>query len=158
VIAAASSARYKIPRSVLVVIHTIELQVLLLERAPWPGYWQSVTGSLAREDEPLVAAAVREVAEETGIDATRYALADWGIDNRYEIYSEWRWKYAPGVTHNVERVFGLTLPTAIEIVLAPAEHSRYLWLPWREAAEKCFSWSNRDAILMLPERSAPPSS
>ena len=114
---------HKIPRSVLVVIHTVALEVLLLERAPWPGYWQ-------------------------------HTLADWGIENRYEIYREWRWKYAPGITHNVERVFGLTLPGRVEIALAPAEHARYLWLPWRQAAEKCFSWSNRDAILMLPERPA----
>jgi len=145
---------YKIPRSVLVVIHTRALEVLLLERAPWPGYWQSVTGSVAREDEPLGETAVREVREETGIDAARYPLADWGIDNRFEIYRKWRSRYAPGVTHNVERVFGLTLPARVEPVLAPAEHSHHLWLPWREAAEKCFSWSNRDAILMLPARVA----
>ena len=138
----------------LVVIHTRALEVLLLERAPWPGYWQSVTGSVAREDEPLAETAVREVREETGIDAAGYALADWGIDNRYEIYRQWRSRYAPGVTHNVERVFGLTLPAPVEPVLAPAEHSRHLWLPWREAADKCFSWSNRDAILMLPARVA----
>jgi dATP pyrophosphohydrolase len=144
--------RHKIPRSVLVVVHTRELSVLLLERAPWPGYWQSVTGSLAREDEPLVETAIREVREETGIDATRHRLADWGIENRYEIYREWRWKYAPGVTHNVEHVFGLTVPEPIEVALAPAEHSRHLWLPWRDAAEKCFSWSNRDAILALPAK------
>jgi len=148
-----SEPGHKIPRSVLVVVHTPELLVLLLERAPWPGYWQSVTGSLARQDEPHVAAAIREVREETGIDATRHALADWGIENRFEIYREWRWKYPPGVTHNVERVFGLTVPEPVAVTLAPAEHSRHLWLPWREAAEKCFSWSNRDAILMLPERS-----
>ena len=150
--AAGAPARYKIPRSVLVVIHTPNLRVLLLERAPWPGYWQSVTGSLARADEPLVETAVREVREETGIDATRHRLADWGIENRYEIYREWRWKYPPGVTHNVEHAFGLTVPEAVEVTLAPEEHSRQLWLPWREAAEKCFSWSNRDAILALPGR------
>ena len=84
--------------------------MLLLERAPWPGYWQSVTGSLAYASEPLAATAMREVREETGIDASRHTLADWGIENRYEIYREWRWQYAPGITHNVERVFGLTLP------------------------------------------------
>ncbi len=145
---------YKIPRSVLVVVHTPDLRVLLLERAPWPGYWQSVTGSLAREGEPLEDTAVREVREETGIDARGAALADWGIENRYEIYPEWRWKYAPGVTHNVEHVFGLTVPAPRAVALAPAEHSRSVWLPWREAAQKCFSWSNRDAILMLPAKLA----
>jgi dATP pyrophosphohydrolase len=145
---------YKIPRSVLVDPHE-RARGAALERAPWPGYWQSVTGSVdggraARRDGGA------RVREETGIDATRHALVDWGIDNRYEIYRKWRSRYAPGVTHNVERVFGLTLPAAGEPVLAPAEHSRYLWLPWREAADKCFSWSNRDAILMLPERVTAP--
>ena len=148
------SMRYKIPRSVLVVVHTPDQRVLLLERAPWPGYWQSVTGSLAHEEEPLTETAVREVWEETGIDAPRDVLADWGFENRYEIYPEWRWKYAPGVTHNVEHVFGLTVPAPRDVKLAPAEHSRFAWLPWREAAEQCFSWSNRDAILMLPEKLA----
>jgi dATP pyrophosphohydrolase len=143
---------FKIPRSVLVVIHTPSLDVLLLERAPWPGYWQSVTGSIDREDEPLAEAAAREVGEETGLVVAPDALADWGIDNRYEIFAEWRWKYAPGVTENVERVFGLIVPEPFSVRLEPAEHSRYLWLPWQEAAAKCFSWSNRDAILLLPER------
>jgi dATP pyrophosphohydrolase len=146
--------QYKIPRSVLVVVHTPDLAVLLLERAPWPGYWQSVTGSVASADEPLRDTAVREVAEETGLDAARYALADWGIENTYEIYRQWRSRYAPGVTHNVEHVFGLTVPEAVPVRLAPREHSQYLWLPWQAAAEKCFSWSNRDAILALPERLA----
>jgi len=151
--AAATAERpHKIPRSVLVVIHTPALDVLLLERAPWPGFWQSVTGSVDREDEPLRDTAVREVAEETGLDAARHALEDWGIENRFEIMQHWRSRYGPGVTHNVERVFGLTVPEPLPVRLAPAEHSRQLWLPWREAAEKCFSWSNRDAILLLPER------
>jgi len=145
---------YKIPISVLVVIHTPALDVLLMERAPFPGYWQSVTGSLDREDEPLAGTAVREVLEETGIDATRHRLVDWRIENRFEIYRQWRSRYAPGVTHNVEHVFGLTVPERQPVRLDPQEHSAYVWLPWREAADKCFSWSNRDAILALPERAA----
>ncbi len=144
--------QYKIPRSVLVVIHTADLQVLLIERAAAPGFWQSVTGSLDREDEALAATAAREVAEETGIDATRYALSDWGIENRYEIFKRWRNRYAPGITHNTEHVFGLILPAPVPVVLAPGEHVAQVWLPWREAAAKCFSWTNRDAILLLPEK------
>jgi len=146
------SESYKIPRSVLVVIHTPDLQVLLMERVPWPGFWQSVTGSVDYEDEPYRDTAIREVAEETGLDATRYKLTDWGIDNRYEIFKRWRSRYAPGVTHNDERVFGLEVPEPLPIKCAPDEHYGYVWLPWKEAAEKCFSWSNRDAILTLPER------
>ena len=143
---------YKIPRSVLVLIHTPDLQVLLMERVPWPGFWQSVTGSVDRIDEPLRETAIREVKEETGLDATSYELSDWGIDNRYEIFKQWRSRYAPGVTHNQERVFGLLLPEPMPVAVEPREHYGYIWLPWQEAADKCFSWSNRDAILALPAR------
>ncbi len=144
-------APYKIPRSVLVVIHTPALDVLLIQRARWPGYWQSVTGSVDSEEEVLRETAIREVMEETGIDATGHRLVDWEIENVFEIYNKWRSRFAPGVTHNRERVFGLGVPHRIHVRLAPAEHSDQVWLPWREAAEKCFSWSNRDAILRLPE-------
>lgn len=143
---------YKIPVSVLVVIHTPELQVLLLERADWPGFWQSVTGSVEREDEPFAQAAIREVGEETGLDARAYRLADWGIENRFEIYERRLPLFQPGVTHNTEHVFGLTVPQPLPVRLAPLEHTRSQWLPWREAAAMCYSWSNRDAILLLPEK------
>ncbi len=149
---AASPRRHKIPISVLVVVHTPALDVLLMERAPWPDYWQSVTGSVDREDEPLFETAVREVREETGIDARRHRLVDWGIQNRFEIYKLWQSRFAPGVTHNTEHVFGLTVPEQVPVRLEPQEHSQFVWLPWQEAAARCFSWSNRDAILMLPER------
>ena len=143
---------YKIPESVLVVIHTPALEVLLIERADKPGYWQSVTGSLDRADEPLAETCRREVAEETGIDlaARGGVLRDWGLANVYEIYPVWRHRYAPGVTHNTEHVFGLTLPARVPVRLEPREHLAYLWLPWREAADRCFSPSNAEAILQLP--------
>lgn len=144
---------YKIPRSVLVVIHTEDRQVLLIERADWPGFWQSVTGSVDPGEEDWAQTARREVGEETGIDASRFVLSDWGIENRFEIYAKRRKRYPPGTTHNIERVFGLLLPAPLPVTLAPAEHTSYEWLPWEEAAAKCFSWSNRDAILMLREGS-----
>ncbi|HMW56768.1 MAG: dihydroneopterin triphosphate diphosphatase [Candidatus Accumulibacter phosphatis] len=143
--------QYKRPVSVLVVIHTRDLQVLLLERATHAGYWQSVTGS-QEEGEPLLTTAIREVGEETGIKVLAEGLVDWQLSNRYEIFAEWRHRYAPGVLHNTEHVFSLLLPAAQPVTIAAEEHLRYCWLPWREAAAKCFSWSNRDAILMLPER------
>jgi dATP pyrophosphohydrolase len=146
---------YKIPESVLVVIHTDDLQVLLLERADQPGYWQSVTGSKDSVEESLVETAVREVAEETGIavgssDVPFEALRHWGLSNLYEIYPVWRHRYAPGVTHNVEHVFSLRVRADISLRLAPREHLQHVWLPWREAADRCFSPSNAEAILLLP--------
>jgi dihydroneopterin triphosphate diphosphatase len=144
--------RYKIPVSVLVVIHTPDLQVLLAERAGWPGFWQSVTGSLEHADEDLSEAALREVREETGIDAGRYMLRDWHIRNRFEIYKRGISRYAPGTTHNTEHVFGLAVAEPQQVRVAPDEHLRYQWLPWREAAAICLSWSNREAILLLPRK------
>lgn len=138
----------KKPVSVLVLIHTPDLQVLLLERAAHPGFWQSVTGSQEGE-EPLIATALRETAEETGLAAKVEDLVDWRLANRYQIFPEWRHRYPPGVTENTEHVFSLMLPLAASVAVAPAEHLGYRWLPWREAARAVFSWSNRDAILML---------
>lgn len=141
----------KQPVSVLVVIYTAALDVLLLERADHPGYWQSVTGS--REgDEPLFATAIREVREETGLTASKVALTDWQLQNSYEIYPHWRHRYPPGITTNAEHVFGLQLPQSVPVQLSPREHLSHQWLPWQEAAEKVFSPSNREAILQLPER------
>lgn len=144
---------HKIPVSTLVVIHTRALEVLLLERADHPGFWQSVTGS-QDEGETLRETAVREVMEETGIDATRHELSDWNLQNVFEIYAVWRARYAPGVTHNTEHVFGLRVPSPLPVRVEPREHLAALWLPWREAAARVFSWSNRKAILTLPERYA----
>ena len=138
----------KQPVSVLVVVHTPAREVLLLERALHPGYWQSVTGS--REgDEALIDTAKREVAEETGLPADAGEWVDWHLTNTFEIFAQWRHRYAEGVTHNVEHVFSLCVPTACDIVTAPSEHRAWRWLPQRAAAEACFSWTNRDAILML---------
>jgi dATP pyrophosphohydrolase len=143
---------YKIPESVLVVIYTRESEVLLIRRAD-AGTWQSVTGSKDALSEPWEETACREVMEETGLDARHPALSlhDWALENVYEIYPAWRYRYAPGVTRNRERVFGLALPHRMPIQLSPKEHTEYQWLPWRAAADTCFSPSNAEAILMLPQ-------
>jgi dihydroneopterin triphosphate diphosphatase len=144
---------FKQPVSVLVVIHSTDGQILLLERVAHAGYWQSVTGS-QEGSESLIETAQREVAEETGIITSTRQIKDWQVTNTFEIFAEWRHRYAPGVSHNTEHVFSLEIADAQPISLAPDEHSSYQWLPWREAAAKCFSWSNRDAILRLGEKSA----
>ena len=141
---------HKLPISVMVVVHTVQREVLLMERALRPGYWQSVTGSLDTMDEPLERAAAREVLEETGIDGGR--LERWNVTYTFEIYKQWRSRFAPGAIHNVENVFALELHARVPVTLAREEHTAFAWLPWREAAAKCFSWSNRDAILMLGEQ------
>jgi dATP pyrophosphohydrolase len=144
----------KIPESVLVVIHTAAGQVLLLERADHPGYWQSVTGSKDTPDELLLETCRREVLEETGLDVLLYKLLDWRHTNRFEIFKHWRGRYADGVTHNTEHVFGLCLPEALPVRLSPREHLQYAWLAWQEAAGRCFSWTNAQAIQSLAQRLA----
>lgn len=142
---------YKTPVSALVLIHTVDLQVLIMERADKAGFWQSVTGSIENGETPYHAA-IREVLEETGIDVRLLELQDWECSNVYEIYSHWRHRYAPGITQNTEHIFGLELTAPIPIQLAPDEHVRYEWVDWREAAKRVFSWTNVDAIRKLGER------
>ena len=146
---------YKQPLSVLVLVYTSDLAVLLLERADYPEHWQSVTGSV-EAGESLEHAAVRELAEETGIEAAAFGgVTDWKMQNVFEIFPQWRDRYPPGTTHNTEHVFALEVPAPVPVRLAPREHVRFLWLPWRDAVEKCFSWTNRAAIEALPAHARP---
>ena len=143
---------YKVPVSTLIVVYTRDLRVLLLERADYPDHWQSVTGS-QEPGETLLATGTRELAEETGIAADAWGgLDDWHASREFEIFAQWAHRYPPGTTHNTEHWFGLALPAPVPIRLAPREHLRHAWLPWQEAAQRCFSWTNRDAILQLPQR------
>ena len=142
---------FKIPESVLVVIHTPQLDVLMIERADNPGFWQSVTGSKDALTEALRDTALREVMEETGISAGANEFVDWSVSNIYEIYPAWRGRYAPGVTHNTEHVFSLCVPAGTSVQLSPREHIAYRWLPYLDAADLCFSPSNAEAILLLPQ-------
>jgi dATP pyrophosphohydrolase len=148
-------ATYKIPQSVLVVIYTPLLDVLLIKRADAPDFWQSVTGSKDTLDEPFEHTAVREVGEETGVDCSPGTLLapylhDWQLENVYDIYPRWQHRYAPGVTRNTERLFGLMVPAGTALRLSPDEHTDYQWLPYQQAATACFSPSNAEAILLLP--------
>lgn len=148
----ASPLPHKLPQSVLVVMHDAQGHVLLIERAKQPGFWQNVTGAKDMPEESWLTTAMREVQEETGVQAPPETFVDWGLENVYEIYPMWRHRYAPGVTHNTERVFSLCIDRDTPIVLAPREHTQFVWLPLHEAADKCFSPSNAEAILQLPSR------
>lgn len=146
---------FKIPQSVLVVIYTPTLDVLLIKRADAADFWQSVTGSKDSLEESFGETAAREVQEETGMDCQAGAplamgLTDWGLENVYEIYPQWRRRYGPGVTRNTEHLFGLRVPAGTPVVLSSREHTQFQWLPYRDAAAACFSPSNAEAILMLP--------
>ena len=150
---------FKIPQSVLVVIYTPALEVLLIRRADADDFWQSVTGSKDDLQETFGQTARREVFEETGIDCMAGSilagnLQDWALENVYEIYPRWRHRYAPGVLHNTEHLFGLQVPHGTPIKLSPAEHTAHKWLPYRQAAQMCFSPSNAEACLMLPRFAA----
>lgn len=142
---------FKIPESVLVVIHTPQLDVLLIERSDHPGFWQSVTGSRDTLEEPLLQTAMREVKEETGICSDADQFVDWAMSNIYQIYPVWRHRYAPGVTHNTEHLFSLCVPQTSVVTLNPGEHTAWQWLPYLAAADLCFSPSNAEALLMLPQ-------
>ena len=145
----------KIPISVLVVIYNTGGKVLLIERADRKAFWQSVTGSLDSLHEAPRVAAEREVFEETGIQVAALdptALQDMHHQVEYEIYPQWRHRYAAGVTKNTEHWFSLKVPDNVQVRLAPREHVAYQWLPYQDAAKQCFSPSNGEAILKLFSR------
>jgi dihydroneopterin triphosphate diphosphatase len=148
---------HKIPRSVLVVIHTPQNDVLLIERTDAngraSGVWQSVTGSLDREDESFTGCAIREIQGETGLDANApgHLLTDWKLENTYDIWPHYLHRYAPGVTRNTERVFGLCIPAPVKVTLSPSEHVNQMWLPWDQAALRVSSASNEAAIRRLAQ-------
>lgn len=145
---------FKRPESVLVVVHTRAFQCLLLERVKPPGFWQSVTGSLDW-GESAADAAARELVEETGLDAA--ALRDARISRTFPILPEWRTRYAPGVSHNVEHRWYLELDAPVAITIRPEEHRRYRWLPVAEAMRLASSWTNREALeALLPPHGGEP--
>lgn len=138
------SYRLKRPESVLVVVYSLCGAVLMMRRVDHPEYWQSVTGSMNWDENDPGITATRELYEETGLDGAE--LVDLEITNHYEIYPEWRHRFAEGVTHNTEHVFALRLPEIQIIHLNPAEHSEYTWLPAETALVRVSSETNCAAI------------
>ena len=139
----------KIPRSVLVAIITPTRETLLIERADFAGFWQSVTGS-QEHGETFFASAARELQEETGFIAGVHGqLIDLNYSNTYSIYPHWRHRYPHGITHNFERCFAFVMGSPQAPTLAPAEHTAYQWLPIQKAIQKVYSWSNVCALKHL---------
>lgn len=138
---------YKRPESVLVVVFALNGQVLVLQRADDPDFWQSVTGSLEPGEAPQRAAA-RELFEETAINAdyNDVDLIDCRFNDRFSIREQWRYRYPPGTTHNTEHVFLAQLKDSKPIVINPDEHLDSRWLPLSAALDICWSATNRQAI------------
>ncbi len=143
---------YKRPESVLVVVYTRAATTLILQRADDPAFWQSVTGSLRWEEASPRAAAVRELAEETGISIESALLEELGLCFRYPILPHWRPRYAPEVSENTEYAFAVRLPVERPVRLDPAEHRAYRWLALDEAAARVASWTNREALRAVARR------
>lgn len=135
---------YKRPESVLVVVHDPEGRFLLLKRADIADFWQSVTGSL-NWGEGARDAAVREVREETGIDAGP-GLHDWHHSVSFRILRQFLPRYAPGTQYNLEHLYSLQVDRDRPIRIDPAEHVEYAWKELEESLDIVWSWSNRDAI------------
>ncbi len=138
------------------MIHTPDMQFLLLKRTRKGeferDFWQSVTGSLDFEDELPSDAARRELFEETGLRADEFEFRDLNVSVSYEIFPEWQYRYADGVTSNTEHQFAVCVPdTSVAVTLADNEHTDYQWLPAHEAAALCFSWNNAAAITRLAQ-------
>ena len=135
---------YRIPISVLVVVHTDDAQVLLLRRAEPFDFWQSITGSL-QIGEDHADAAKRELLEETGL-TDEGELQYSGVNRQFVIDSRWRDRFEPGTVENVEFEWHYRVATPVEITICDDEHSEYCWLPMADAAKKVWSWTNRAAL------------
>ncbi|MCF6436628.1 dihydroneopterin triphosphate diphosphatase [Pseudoalteromonas sp. MMG022] len=135
------------PVSVLVVIYNDAGKFLLIQRADDAEFWQSVTGGVEHNESPLQTA-YRELKEETGIDAQALGIeiVDHKRTNHYEIRECWQHRYIAGAKINTEHVFSVCVPSHIEVILDPNEHTQHLWLNQSTAADKAWSSSNAKEI------------
>ena len=141
---------YRRPVSVLVVVHSDDAQVLLLQRAQPFDFWQSVTGSLD-EDESHADAARRELFEETGL-RDEGILEYTGISRQFVIDPRWRDRFEPGIVENVEFEWRYRVPQPVDIRVDGGEHAGYRWLPQADAVGAVWSWTNREALRSLAQQ------
>jgi dATP pyrophosphohydrolase len=139
--------KFRIPVSVLVLVHSDDGQVLLLRRSKPFDFWQSVTGSL-KSGESHRDAAQRELFEETGL-TNEGELHYSGVSRQFVIDPRWRDRFEPGSVENVEFEWHYRLTAIPKIILSADEHSEYRWLPVALAASEVWSWTNRDALEAL---------
>ncbi len=135
------------PESVLVIICTSAREVLLLHRVAPYSFWQSVTGALEWDEDPMTTA-IREVSEETGIDMPD-RIEDLDLRYRFTIDPRWRHRYSAEDDENLEHVFRLELPERVPVVLSLGEHDDSAWFSWEEATDRVWSWTNRAALEYL---------
>ena len=136
---------FKRPESVLVVLFDQHHRVLVLQRQDDPSFWQSVTGTIEEGECPLDTA-YREVEEELGLTLNREqgAIKDCRQTLNYEIRPQWRYRYPPGTTTNIEHAFCTCIDAASTFILS--EHLQYEWLAKEQALARLWSASNREAV------------
>lgn len=138
--------KYKNNQSVLVVVYAQDSgRVLMLQRQDDPDFWQSITGTI-ETGEVAKQTAIREVKEEIGVDiiAQNLSLYDCNYQVEFEIFPQFRYKYAPNVYHCTEHWFVLALPC--EITPQLTEHLAFQWLDKKQAIKLAKSPNNAQAI------------
>lgn len=116
---------------------------LLLRRSPadpiYPGIWQFVSGSV-EGDETAVAAARRELAEETSLEPL-----DFWVVPHVSVFYDPSWDSV-----NLTPVFAARVAPGSEPKLSP-EHTEYLWCDYQSALGMLVWPGQRETLRVLHE-------